>query len=293
MHKLKRQPLILVALMAVLVIVNLAIPAEAPTTQEPPVVKVVDVVSSDYVANMESVSEEAAPVLADIHLQTTSQPLVQDLRGMQIGSLSIQTASGDVTVTLPEQAELEATDIQSGSGDLILNVTDNSRLAIARLNAGSGDVIINVADNSALVIRSLTIGSGDVIVNVSDNSRLAVRYMKTGSGDIFINAQDNCEVVLVRMQTGSGSVALTGGNQTQMSGTIETGSGDVDLTVPATTGTRILFEGRSGSVLGAGMGIPAPGGVVYTSHRYNSRATQASFTIQTGSGDVTVISEPR
>jgi hypothetical protein len=128
------------------------------------------------------------------------------------GTLRIDTGSGNVDV---RDASGEVS-LESGSGDI---TATNLRGGRIRLDTGSGNITLTGAEATDLHIDT---GSGDVTVTGAKGADLS---FDTGSGNV--------------------NVALTA---TFQSLTIESGSGDVTLTVPPTIGAEAELDTGSGEI---------------------------------------------
>jgi DUF4097 and DUF4098 domain-containing protein YvlB len=128
------------------------------------------------------------------------------------GTLRIDTGSGNVDV---RDASGEVS-LESGSGDI---TATNLRGGRIRLDTGSGNITLTGAEATDLHIDT---GSGDVTVTGAKGADLS---FDTGSGNV--------------------NVALTA---TFQSLTIESGSGDVTLTVPPTIGAEVELDTGSGEI---------------------------------------------
>src|SRR6267378_3879765 len=106
-----------------------------------------------------------------------------------------------------------------------------------RVETGSGNVDLRTASGDV----NLETGSGNVTLT---DAKAANLYVETGSGDIEATGTSADEL---SFGTGSGNVnvALTA---TFRSVSIETGSGDVTLKVPPTTGAEVDLDTGSGDI---------------------------------------------
>ena len=149
------------------------------------------------------------------------------------GRISLDTGSGDVTVTGLKEGELE---VDTGSGSV-----NGSRITARRIgiDTGSGDIELRSA--SAPVV-SLDTGSGSIRVDLT-------------------GAIDRLEA-----ETGSGNVSVRLPESVNATVTLETGSGDIDLSVPLQLVRK--SEGEIQGRLGDGRGI---------------------ISLETGSGDIELI----
>ena len=176
-------------------------------------------------------------------------------------------ASADLTVSVPAG---KAISLNLGVGKaFVSNVEGTIRVAVAsadvaadrtrgtlRIATGSGNVDLRTAAGDV----SLETGSGDITVagiqgtsarlatgsgNVTlTDGKVSTLHVETGSGDIDATGASGDEV---SFETGSGNVdvALV---STFRSLTIQTGSGDVTVRVPATIGADVDLDTGSGDI---------------------------------------------
>jgi lia operon protein LiaG len=128
------------------------------------------------------------------------------------GSLRVSVGSGEVSVT-------------RGRGSI-------------KVETGSGDVTLREIDGDALSIET---GSGAIRATDLDLPAIA---LGTGSGDIHA---ESVRAERASLETGSGSVGLLlDGDVATL--TVESGSGDLDVSVPRGFGASVHMETGSGSL---------------------------------------------
>jgi hypothetical protein len=146
------------------------------------------------------------------------------------GRLRVSTSSGDVAFT----AVRGTTNIGTGSGDVRLaQVTGDVSAA-----TGSGDVTVQGVHGGSVVLRT---GSGDVSGSTLVGTRLDV---DTGSGDVKLGGV-SAPTCMLRTGSGDIRVGLTGSPETVQ---VSTGSGDVELALPAGMGAKLRASSGSGDI---------------------------------------------
>jgi len=183
------------------------------------------------------------------------------------GSIRVYVASADVAAdrirgTLRVETGSGNVDLRTASGDV-------------NLETGSGDITLSGSDGARLRLET---GSGNVTLT---DAKAANLYVETGSGDIEATGTSADEV---SFGTGSGNVnvALTA---TFRSVSIETGSGDVTLKVPPTTGAEVDLDTGSGDIDLGGLSLQ----VRRIAHDHVSGTLgdgKGRLSVETGSGNV-------
>ena len=183
------------------------------------------------------------------------------------GDLTLDVSSSDVTASGMRGSLM----VDAGSGDV--RVTDAT--GDLNLDTGSGNVVVSSAKGDSLLIDT---GSGDVTLD-----RAEVRNLKidTGSGNADATAVRSEDLYI---DTGSGDVTvelLAGGGSID----INTGSGQVNLTLPGDYGAMLLLDTGSGEIdLG---GIPVTVTKLQEDHVEGRIGDgKARLHVDTGSGDV-------
>ena len=152
----------------------------------------------------------ASGTSVDVHL-ACGDVTVTDVNG----DIMVSTGSGDVDAS-GVKGDL---DIDTGSG----NVTAEKVSGPLKIDTGSGDVKIRGQNGGSLKIDT---GSGNI---TADDATADHIKMDTGSGDIELNGATAPDA---SFDTGSGNVtAHFSGKLDRVS--VETGSGDVNVTIPA------------------------------------------------------------
>jgi hypothetical protein len=146
------------------------------------------------------------------------------------GNIRVSVASADVAADRT-RGTLR---VETGSGNVDLRTAGGD----VTLSTGSGDLTVSGMQGASLRLET---GSGNVTVTDGKASSL---HVETGSGDIDATGSAGDEV---SFETGSGNVdvALV---STFRSLSIQTGSGDVTLRVPATVGAEVDLDTGSGDI---------------------------------------------
>lgn len=190
---------------------------------------------------------EANELDGDVHLAAASADL--RLHALK-GALDIETGSGNVETTDTE-GELK---IDTGSGDVLVRHHRGGRL---KLDTGSGDVTGGELATDALEVET---GSGEI--NLETVAAAKSSY-EAGSGDITVSLS-------------SAPSSLK----------IDTGSGDVKLTLPANADGEIDLESSSGE-----LNVDFP---IQLTRKEEGRLLArlgngpGRISVETGSGDITV-----
>lgn len=185
------------------------------------------------------------------------------------GKILLDTHGADVTAT----AMKGDLDIDTGSGD----VRVDGMVGPLRVDVGSGDVTLSGVSGANLEIDT---GSGEVR---GTGVASAVLRIDTGSGDVLLDgltAQD------VNVDVGSGNVEL-GWTTDPGDLTIDSGSGDITLTLPGNSGAIVDFESSSGDIDSA---------FEISTTRIQRDALRGTFgnglgriAVESGSGDVRIV----
>jgi lia operon protein LiaG len=183
------------------------------------------------------------------------------------GRLKLDVNSADVSATGVQGA----LNVDAGSGD----VTVSDVTGDLNLDTGSGNVRATGVHGDNL---SFDTGSGDVTVERADGTSLKI---DTGSGNADATAVKADALVV---DTGSGDVTLqvlSGGRSID----IETGSGQVSLSLPDGYGADVVLDTGSGDIdLG---GIPVTVQRIRSDHLEGRIGNgQGRLHVETGSGDV-------
>jgi lia operon protein LiaG len=183
------------------------------------------------------------------------------------GDLTLDVSSSDVTASGIHGSLM----VDAGSGDV--RVTDAT--GDLNLDTGSGNVVVSRAQGDELLIDT---GSGDVTLDHAEARSLKI---DTGSGNADATAVRSQDLSI---ETGSGDVTLelvAGGGTID----INTGSGQVNVTLPGDYGASVLLDTGSGEIdLG---GIPVTVTKLQEDHVEGRIGDgKARLHIETGSGDV-------
>jgi DUF4097 and DUF4098 domain-containing protein YvlB len=186
----------------------------------------------------------------NLDLHTGSGDL--EVRG-DLGSYDLvgDTGSGDVRV----EGGLRALSAETGSGDVKAKLT--APATSAKIHTGSGDV--NFSGGCARFEASA--GSG----NITADGLVGPGTLETGSGDIEALWSRLADGTAVKAESGSGRIHLGLPANANLSGDLDTGSGDIRSDYPGTSSQK----GRHWSFSGG------PGA--------------SRLSVETGSGDIHVV----
>ncbi len=178
-------------------------------------------------------------------------------RGFFFGSHGI-----DLDITVPNASDVE---VQTGAGSVTIDGVNGQ----ASVQTGSGSITANSLNGQ----ETLKTGSGGIQIN--DLKGQAT--MGTGSGSIYMRQAQLSGQSIVK--TGSGSIAFAGTLDPHGRYHFETGSGSVNLALPASSAFHLTTSTGSGS----------------TSNDFGSTSVgngqQADVTINTGSGSIYIRKE--
>lgn len=146
------------------------------------------------------------------------------------GRLKLETAAAPVTVN-GAKGDLE---VEVGSGDAELSAIDGD----LEVTTGSGSVKLSKSNGRSLAIET---GSGEVSATDLVGTKVNIR---TGSGEIRATSVKSPQVSL---ETGSGAVTVELQAQVDRLD-IQTGSGDIAITAPASLGAQVDVETASGDI---------------------------------------------
>ncbi len=174
-----------------------------------------------------------------LNLLTTSGDI--DVDEVHLRELRAVTTSGNVQVSLNDDAPLKSAELITTSGDVnanlfaeVLNVRSTSgdveiegRVSVLNVSTISGDIDVR-ADVKECVFKAI---SGDVDL-VFDNDELRSVNGSTISGDVDVTLPGGIGRVAINTHTLSGDVTTrcsTNGCGPTVSGSIQTTSGDIDI----------------------------------------------------------------
>ena len=195
---------------------------------------------------------------------------------LAVGKMTATNVDGEVRLDV-NSADVSATDmkgslsVDAGSGDVrVTGVTGD-----LNLDTGSGNVVASGVKGEDLLLDT---GSGDVTLDHIQGRTLKI---DTGSGNADATAVTADDLII---STGSGDVTLellAGGGSID----IDTGSGEVSLTLPGAYGADVILDTGSGEI--------DLGGIAVTVRRVAEDHIEGRIGdgkgrlhVETGSGDV-------
>jgi len=155
----------------------------------------------------------------DLHL-AAGNVTVTDVNG----ALQVSTGSGDVTAN----GVKGSLDVETGSGDVVAEGITGD----LTVETGSGDVRLHQQAGDRVKIET---GSGDITSTGVEAGQLS---LETGSGDIAI---DRASAKGASLDAGSGDITVAFGRGLETL-KVETGSGDVVLTLPPDYAGRLEVD---------------------------------------------------
>lgn len=174
---------------------------------------------------------------ADIELQIPDGVSVR--LHVAYGEVTVTNVRGDIAVDV-SGGNVHTTDTQgtltidTGSGDAtIINAS-----GMISMDTGSGDVLARNVSGAGLLIDS---GSGNVTLEGCSSTKVSI---DTGSGNLRVSGMTTRSLA---MDTGSGNVVLGLLNSPEMI-TIDSGSGDVTLNLPANFSATLDIDSGSGGI---------------------------------------------
>lgn len=174
---------------------------------------------------------------ADIELQVPTGVSVR--LHLAVGEVNVTNVRGDIAIDV-SGGNVTTTDTQgtltvdTGSGEA--TVTNAS--GMISLDTGSGNVVARNISGDGLLIDS---GSGTVTLDGCSSLKVSI---DTGSGSLRVS---DLTTRTLAMDTGSGSVVLGLRNSPDMV-TIDSGSGDVTLNLPANFNATLHIDTGSGGI---------------------------------------------
>ncbi|MEO7999394.1 MAG: DUF4097 family beta strand repeat-containing protein, partial [Gemmatimonadaceae bacterium] len=174
---------------------------------------------------------------ADIDLQVPNGTSVR--LHLAVGDVDVRGVNGDVVVDV-SGADIVVADtkgtltLDTGSGEATLTNVSGT----ITLDTGSGNVIAKNVSGETFIVDS---GSGDVSVDGCACSKVNI---ETGSGGLRVT---DMTARTLSLDTGSGNVVLGLRNSPDMI-TIDSGSGDVTLTLPAEYSATVNIDTGSGGI---------------------------------------------
>lgn len=174
---------------------------------------------------------------ADVELQIPSGTSVR--LHLAVGEVNVTNVKGDIAIDV-SGGDVHTTDTQgtltidTGSGE----ATVTNAAGMISLDTGSGDVTMRNISGDGLLIDS---GSGTVTLEGCTSSKISI---DTGSGGLRATEVSTRSLA---MDTGSGSVLLGLRNSPEMV-TIDSGSGDVTLNLPANFSATLDIDTGSGGI---------------------------------------------
>lgn len=150
--------------------------------------------------------DPALPLDLDAH--SASGALSLDLSDFTVTNLNADTSSGAITVTLPAVESGIPVSITSASGAVTATVLDDAQVTFDTIDTSSGSVTLNTG-SGADVTANIDTSSGGVSLNLGANVS-AEFTINTSSGAIVVDVPEGAAVRLEIAENSSGAVTVPG-----------------------------------------------------------------------------------
>lgn len=258
-----------------------------------------------------------AGVPIDLIVSNDMGALTLDLSKLSIRTLSVQNDMGQVTVTLPQSAEMDMVTVSADMGSVTVNVPDGAAINTRdlRVESGSGAVTVNLPSTGSLgaVDVSSDLGSVQVIapngaslsmkslVVSSDSGAVKVTLPREGSlGDVTVET-DMGELVIdvpggpadllvdsLTVDSGSGTVRVALPNQGDYAASISADMGSVTVSVPDDLEARVRISTDMGSKEVSNQRFNKIDEDTWETSGFTGAANRVEITIKSGAGGVSV-----
>jgi predicted membrane protein len=241
-----------------------------------------------------------------------------DLAKLDVRSLTVNNNSGQITVILPESAEMDGVDItadlgaitvsspnetatinvrdlhiSNGSGAVTLNLPANGSLGDVNIEADLGAINIAVPRNASLNMRSFYVenSSGAVKVALPASGSLGNVTVKADLGEIVLSVAgdpDGLRIDSLQVGNGSGSVTVTLPDQGDYQATITADLGGITVIVPDALEARAEISTDLGSISVTNSRFREIDKDVWETEGYDDAANRVELDIAADTGGVTV-----
>lgn len=106
-----------------------------------------------------------------------------ELEGLNLMNLEVENASGHAELRLPVTASTLPAKIVHDSGDMDISIPDDANLKINELQIASGSVIVHVGNNVSLE-ATMELASGSLEVDIPDNAAVWLEVQDKASGSL-------------------------------------------------------------------------------------------------------------
>ncbi len=128
--------------------------------------------------------EVPGAVPLDVRLDGGSGPLVADLSGARVESLSLDVGSGPSTLVLPGGGTPYRVEVDGGSGPLTMSFAPGSSVDMTA-ELGSGPTVIRIGEGTDMRL-SLDTGSGPLELDLPDSAPIRLTIQDDGSGPLSL-----------------------------------------------------------------------------------------------------------
>ena len=199
-----------------------------------------------------------------------------DLTGLEITNLDVEAGSGQLNVTLPQQAEMDnlrvkadlgqvnviapdgaelttrSFDVNSGSGQLNVTLPESGSLGEVHIEGDLGQVTVSAQSGGHVEMEKFTVksGSGQLTVELPPDSDLGEVDIEGDLGQVQVEIPniDSVTVSSFRVKSGSGAMSVVLPNTGQYEAEIESDLGAVEVEIPDGLEASLQFELGLGKV---------------------------------------------
>jgi hypothetical protein len=261
----------------------------------------------------------ALPRGIPIELEVTNDigPVTLDLTGLTMANVDVHTATGSLTVTLPEtgsmdrvsldtdlgavsvsvprMASLDITDfsVSSNSGALDVQLPQSGKIGTLDVRTDLGSINVVAPDHSDLDIRSLNAesNSGSVMVFLPWQGTLGEVSASTDLGPVTIKVPEGADTLSLNSlsaKSNSGAVSVDLPPQGTYETSLKTDLGAITLRVPAGLGVRLKVNSSANEADIQASGFESKGDGVWV-RVGESAGNQATVAIDGNASSIEII----
>lgn len=253
----------------------------------------------------------------DLTVSNDMGGLTLDLSKLDVRSLTVENSLGQVTVTLPQNADLGTVSISADLGSVTVSVPDNAMINTRdlRVNSGSGAVTLSLPstgslddvnvrsdlgsirviapDDASLSMKSLDVksGSGSVKVTLPREGSLGDVTVEADMGEIVIDVPGNpanLHVDSLTVKSGGGSVRVVLPNRGDYAASISADMGSITVSIPDDLEVRADISTDMGSKEVSNLRFNKVDENTWETTGYADAANRVQLDIESGMGGVTV-----
>lgn len=258
-----------------------------------------------------------AGVPIDLTVSDDMGGLTLDLSKLDVRSLTVNNSMGQVTVILPQNAEMDTVSVSADLGSVTVSApggaTINTRSlqiksdsgavtlslptvgSLGDVNVGSdlGSIQVKAPGDASLNMKSLDVegGSGAVNVTLPREGDLGDVTVKTGMGEIVIDVPGSPAGLLVdslEVNSGSGAVKVVLPNKGNYDASISADMGSITVSVPDDLEAQAKISTDMGSKEVSNPRFNKVDADTWETSGYSGAANRVQLDIQSGAGGVTV-----